>query len=119
MDCKKCHGWKQKEYHPIIYCKNKRSDSSAKNKSDSFTSSEGARQKTEAPYASDKKKSQILLKKLGPEFTGKTNLESIVQKIYNKKNPQKQLYAPGAPFFKNTARIKIKSQSEKGDAFKE
>ena len=58
------------------------------------------------------------MKKLGPDFTGKTNLESIVQKIYNKKNPQKELYAPGAPFFKNAAKGKIKSQSEKGDAFK-
>jgi len=52
-----------------------------------------------------------LVKKLGADFGGKTSLESIVQTLYNKTNPQKHLYAPGAPFFKNTTKGKIKSQS--------
>ena len=53
----------------------------------------------------------MLLKKLGADFNCKSNLESIVQTLYNQKNPQKELYAAGAPFFKNTPRVKIKSQS--------
>ncbi len=62
----------------------------------------------------------MILKKLGGDFSGKNNIEHIVQIFLNKKtNPHKQLYAPGAPFFKNCPRGKIKSQSEKGDAFKE
>ena len=55
----------------------------------------------------------MLIKKLGTDFGGKSSLESIVQILYNKNsyNPQKHLHAPGAPFFKNTTKGKIKSQS--------
>lgn len=61
----------------------------------------------------------MLYKKLGAQFTGKTNLESIVQTIYNQKIPKKQVYANGAPFFKNNQRPKVKYQSEQGDACKD
>jgi hypothetical protein len=42
----------------------------------------------------------------------------VQKKYYNKNNPQKELHAPGAPFFKNANPCKIKSQSEKGDGCK-
>ena len=36
----------------------------------------------------------------------------LIKKYYNKNNPQKQLYAPGAPFFKNNNSAgKVKAQS--------
>jgi hypothetical protein len=38
--------------------------------------------------------------------------------MYIKNNPQKELHAPGAPFFKNVNPGKIKAQSEKGDGCK-
>lgn len=55
----------------------------------------------------------MLQKKLGgADFNGKNNIQHIVQIfLNNKSNPHKQLYAPGAPFFKNCSRGKIKSQS--------
>lgn len=59
------------------------------------------------------------MKKLGADFNPKTHLQSIVQTLYNKNNPKKHLYLPGAPFFKSETRGKMKSQSEKGDAFEE
>ena len=40
------------------------------------------------------------------------------EKFIIKKNPTKELYALGAPFFENAAKGKIKSQREKGDPFK-
>jgi hypothetical protein len=45
MNCTKCHGWKEKEFHPIIYCKNKGAEATykSKEKSDSFASSDGAK----------------------------------------------------------------------------
>ena len=36
----------------------------------------------------------------------------------NGNNPQKQLYAPGTPFFKGIRNGKTKSQSEKGEVSK-
>lgn len=55
----------------------------------------------------------MLQKKLGgADFNGKNNIQHIVQIfLNNKSNPHKQLYAPGAPFFKNCSGGKIKSQS--------
>jgi hypothetical protein len=119
MRCTKCHGWKEREFHPVVYCKAKGDTGiRSKEKSDSIGSSEGAREKTDPPFINDRKKSQMLLKKMGTEFQNKSPLETIVQTYFNRTNPHKELHAPGAPFFKNVNADKTKSQSEKGDGCK-
>ena len=63
---------------------------------------------------------QVISKKLGAGLSSKNKIEAIVEKQLIKgnnhhNNIQRQIYAPGTPFFKNTRLDgKIKSQSEKG-----
>lgn len=73
MSCNKCHGWKEKEFHPVIYCKNKGNEPIVKSKGKSDGSDVG-KGRVESVYTDEKKKMEIINRKLGANFSHKTNL---------------------------------------------
>lgn len=67
----------------MVYCKTKPHETKNKEKAESMTASDGAKDKTQSSYAKDAKaasiKDQAISKKLGAGLSNKNKIEAIIK----------------------------------------